>query len=75
MILTAHIKTRSRINELVWLDEDTVKISITAVPEKGKANAAIIELIAEELGVSKTSIELVRGATATIKQFRIEKSP
>jgi len=75
MILTAHIKTRARANELVWLDEDTVKISVTAVPIKGKANEAIIELLAKTLHTNKTSIVLIRGATAKIKQFEIKNIP
>lgn len=75
MILTAHIKTQARCNEVTWLDADTVKIAVTAIPEHGKANKAILDLLAKELGVSKTSIELIRGTTAKIKQFRIEKMP
>ena len=75
MILTAHIKTQSRVNSLVWLDDDTVKISVTAIPEKGKANQAIIQLLSKELNIPKSSIELTRGATAKIKQFKIEKMP
>ncbi len=73
MILTAHIKTHARMNEIVWLDEDTVKISITAVPKNGEANKALIDLLAKELHVSKSSIELIRGTTAKIKQFEIQK--
>jgi len=75
MILTAHIKTRARMNEIVWLDEDTVKISVTAVPKNGEANEAIIALLSKELHISKSSIQLIRGTTAKIKQFEIQKRP
>ena len=71
MIITAHVKPGARQNSLEWLDEDTVKISVTAAPEKGKANKAVIELLAEELGVAKSTIELIRGGTARMKQFKI----
>jgi uncharacterized protein (TIGR00251 family) len=72
MIITAHVKPGARQNSLEWLDEDTVKISVTAAPEKGKANKAVIELLAEELGVAKSTIELIRGGTARMKQFKLK---
>lgn len=71
MILTVHVKPGASKESLEWLDEDTLKISVTAPPEKGKANKAVIEAIAEELGIAKSTIELIRGGTARIKQFKI----
>ena len=73
MILTAHVKPSARENSIKWIDEDTVKISVTSPPEKGKANQAVIKLLSKELGVSKSSITLKRGSTARIKQFQIEQ--
>jgi len=73
MILTAHVKPSARENSIEWIDEDTVKISITAHPEKGKANQAVIKLLSKELNVSKSSITLLRGSTARIKQFQIQQ--
>lgn len=40
-----------------------VKISVTAVPEDGKANAAIIELLAKAWRIPKSSIGVVAGGT------------
>lgn len=71
MILTVHVKPGSRHNSLEWIDEDTLKVSVTALPEKGKANQAVIEMLAQELGIAKSKIELFRGATTRIKQFKI----
>ncbi len=71
MILTVHVKPNAHGESLEWIDEDTLKISITAPPEKGKANKAVIEALAEELNIAKSKIELIRGGTARMKQFRI----
>lgn len=72
MILTVHVKPNARTNEIIsWLDETTVKLAVTAAPEKGKANEAVIALLSKTLGAPKTSIELIRGATARMKQFSI----
>ncbi len=71
MILTVHVKPNARKNSIEWIDEDTLKVSVPAVPENGKANKAVIELLAEELKLQKSQIEIVRGLTAKIKQIKI----
>lgn len=50
------------------------KYAVTAPPEDGKANAALTELVADSLGLRPAHIELVRGATARIKVFRLSLS-
>jgi uncharacterized protein len=45
---------------------------VTVVPEDGKANKAVIKLMAKSLGVAKTRLELVRGANGRDKVFRVK---
>ncbi len=71
MIITVHAKARAKKNEIVRMDETTFKISVTEAPENGKANVAILKLLAEELGMSPSKISLVRGHTIPLKQFEI----
>ncbi|MGB4058546.1 MAG: DUF167 domain-containing protein [Alphaproteobacteria bacterium] len=52
--------------------EDMLKASVTAAPDKGKANKALIELLAEYLGVAKSTITIVRGETDRLKTLEIE---
>ncbi len=73
MIITVHIKPSSRKNEVVWFDETTAKISVTAAPEKGKANEAMIEMLASSLRIAKSRIQLIRGATTRLKQVCIDE--
>ncbi len=40
-----------------------LKVSVTAVPEDGKANAALIKLLAKEWRLPKSAIDIVQGAT------------
>ncbi|MDA8232919.1 MAG: DUF167 family protein [Magnetospirillum sp.] len=40
-----------------------LKVSVTAVPEDGKANAALIKLLAKAWRLPRTSIDIVQGAT------------
>lgn len=49
-----------------------LKIAVTAPPEQGRANAAVIELLARRLGIAKSRIELVSGATHRHKKFLLD---
>jgi len=48
-----------------------LKIAVTAPPEDGRANAAIIAALAEWLGVKPAAITLTAGATAREKKFLV----
>lgn len=48
-----------------------IKVAVTAAPESGKANTALIKLLAKEWRISKTSIAIERGATARRKTLAI----
>ena len=48
-----------------------LKVAVTAAPEKGKANKAVVELLAKGLHVPKSYIELVAGTTSRDKTFAV----
>jgi uncharacterized protein (TIGR00251 family) len=52
-----------------------LKVRVTAVPEKGKANKALIVLVAKSLGIAKSTVSLVSGDTARKKILRIDGDP
>lgn len=52
-----------------------LKCAVTAAPEKGKANRALVALLAERLGIAKTSIALIRGETDRNKVLEIDVEP
>lgn len=52
--------------------ERMLKARVTAVPEKGKANKALIELLAKQLRLPKSSISVISGETARKKILRID---
>lgn len=58
-------------NALLGWHGDALKLAVTAVPERGRANAAACALLAEQLGVAKSAVQLVQGATHTQKVFSI----
>jgi uncharacterized protein len=52
---------------------DALKLQVSAPPEKGKANQAIIALIAKALGISTRTVSVVRGETNPRKTVRVER--
>jgi uncharacterized protein (TIGR00251 family) len=48
-----------------------LKVSVTAVPEDGKANAALVKLLAKEWRLPKSAIEIAAGATDRRKTLAV----
>lgn len=63
---------RAARNRLVQDADGSLRAYVTAVPESGKANAAIRALMAAALGVAKSDLTLVRGQSARDKVFRYD---
>ncbi len=58
-------------DEIVSRLGDAVKIKVTAPPEKGKANKALVELLADRLGLSADAISVVSGYSSASKVIAI----
>lgn len=56
----------------VSLTPEGLRIAVTEPAENGKANAAVTEALARALGVARTRLTLLRGATARDKLFRLD---
>jgi hypothetical protein len=51
-----------------------LKVTVAAPPEKGKANKAIVSLLADAVGVSRRDVRVVAGLTHTLKTIRIDRA-
>ncbi|RLS84770.1 MAG: DUF167 domain-containing protein [Planctomycetota bacterium] len=60
----------SRDQIVGWLG-DALKIKVTAPPEKGKANEAVIELLAAVLGIATDDVSVVSGHSSPAKVMAI----
>lgn len=49
-----------------------LRVYVTTVPEDGKANQAVIKLLAKEMGVAKTSLTIIKGAKDRNKLVQID---
>jgi len=69
--LNLKVAPKSSRNAVTGWTGDTLKLSVTTAPEKGKANQRVIEVLAQALDVPRSSISIVRGETAATKQVEI----
>ena len=53
------------------MDNDILKVKLTAPPVDGSANEQLIELISETTGVRKSQIRIVRGQSSKRKLIEI----
>lgn len=60
--------SRSRV---VGLLGSALKVQVAAPPEKGKANGAVVKLIAKTLGVGEKAVQIVKGDTSPNKRIRV----
>lgn len=75
MLIYVKVFAKSKCNRVqeVSCDKNEIHfiVRVTAAPEKGQANKAVIELLAKHLNVTKSSIELIKGETCRNKIFRV----
>lgn len=70
--LALRVTPGARRTEIVGRYGDGWKVSVAALPERGRANADVVRLIARELGVPAARVTLVRGGAARDKVIEIE---
>ena len=64
---------KSRANEItVSRAERSVRIRVTAAPENGRANQAVLELLRERLGVPRDQMRVAGGATSRRKWIEVD---
>ena len=58
-------------NKVVGMLGDALKVQVAAAPEKGKANDAVREVLADFFGVKIGQIQLISGQTQPRKTFLV----
>jgi uncharacterized protein (TIGR00251 family) len=71
VILPVRAHAGARKNGVFGEHNGMLRVAVTAAPEKGKANKAIVAVLSDALGIPKSSIELVAGETSSQKRFLI----
>ncbi len=69
------VQPMSSRNQVVGYRGDTLRLRITAPPEGGQANEAVLSLLAQALDITKSRIEIVRGHASRDKMVVVWMAP
>ena len=72
VLVRVRVRPRASANSVAGAHAGALKILVTAPPERGKANRAARDLLAERLGLPRSSLEIVRGGGSRDKLFVIK---
>ena len=80
MVVPVRLTPKASRNIIEGLREDAaggqvLAVKVTAVPEKGKANASLEKLLAKALGVAGGRVEVIGGATSRNKDVLVRGEP
>lgn len=70
--LNVRVQPRASRNRVGEYRDGALRVSVTAPPRDGRANIALLELLADTLGVAKSRLRIVRGHTARDKVIAVE---
>ncbi|MBI1916803.1 MAG: DUF167 domain-containing protein [Planctomycetes bacterium] len=71
LVLPVRAQPRARKPGILGEQAGALKIAVTAPPEDGRANEALVEALANCLGVKRSQVTLLAGVTARDKRFLI----
>jgi uncharacterized protein (TIGR00251 family) len=70
-VLAVHVEPRAGRSAILGRQHHALRVRVAAPPVDERANQAVIDLLAEELGVAADQIELVAGQRSGQKRFRV----
>jgi uncharacterized protein len=78
--ITVRLTPRAGSDRIIGYDVDSrgqrvLKVAVAAAPVDGAANDALIKLLAKRLGIPKSAITLISGASARIKRLTLAGDP
>ena len=70
--LKVRVQPNASRDQVVGYQEDTLSLRVTAPPRGGLANAAVVSLLAETLGITKRRVRILRGHASREKLVVVE---
>jgi uncharacterized protein (TIGR00251 family) len=70
-VFEIHLRPRSSKNEVSGIREGRLEVKVTAPPVNGQANKKCCLLLSEFLGLSRGSVEVIKGTRSRFKWVRI----
>ena len=73
VVLPVRAQPGGRVNAVRGVHAGMLKVSVTQVAEKGKANQAILATLCEQLDLRRAQVELLSGETSAQKKFLVRE--
>jgi uncharacterized protein YggU (UPF0235/DUF167 family) len=71
--IQVHVSPKSRVDDVRASRADgTIRIRVTAAPEDGRANLAVLRLLSDRLEVPSSALRLAGGASSRRKWIEVE---
>jgi uncharacterized protein (TIGR00251 family) len=71
--LKIKVSPKGRANEVVgWRADGAIHVRVTAAPESGKANEAVLRVLQDALGLPRTAVRIVGGAASREKWVELD---
>jgi uncharacterized protein (TIGR00251 family) len=67
-----HLQPGAKRSEIVGLREGILYARVTSLPQKGQANRALVELIAQTMKIPKSAVDIIRGQSGRNKVVAIQ---
>ncbi|MBN2201650.1 DUF167 domain-containing protein, partial [bacterium] len=74
-VIRVKVMTNAGCNRTGPVRNDELIVRLTAKPEKGRANRALIDILSETAGIPSGSIEILRGETSRHKLVLLRGEP
>jgi hypothetical protein len=71
-VFRLHVTPRARADAITLGDDGVLRLRVTAAPEAGRANRAVLRLLAEALDVAPTRLTILRGLAGRDKLVRLD---
>jgi uncharacterized protein (TIGR00251 family) len=71
LLIEVHVTPGARHDEITGLAEGVLRVRVAAPPRDGRANDALVRLLARALGVSLARVEIARGHRSRRKLVRV----
>ena len=72
VFVNIHVVPGSKREGVVGVHGDALKVAVRARPEKGKANASLVEVFSRVVDVRRSAVEIVSGHSSRRKRVKID---
>ncbi len=73
MKIFVKVKPKAKEEKVEKIDDINFKVSVKQPPEKGRANRAVMRVLADYFNIGQSNIQIISGSTSKLKIIEITK--